>query len=222
VSLLIRDVGRRRVSEEMLHAAFGLSQTHGPPRDLFLSGLEAFKRQHGLPEGQTALARCLSMHGAVWWRAHRERSASLEEEDAPNADDETKWTSAAVVRYLESVVRHGMHFARRGRWFRMLCEATLRWEPVERNSAMPLLKLADGQIIHVGRLASRCRLPVPVNAGRPPSRRRACFDAATYTRLRVLTTELRRLVSEERQVQVCLRPGVILTNGTLEKLLFWI
>jgi hypothetical protein len=44
----------------------------------------------------------------------------------------------------------------------------------------------------------------------------------TYDRLRVLTTELRRLLSENRSVELSLRPTVILRNEELKKALQWV
>jgi hypothetical protein len=52
--------------------------------------------------------------------------------------------------------------------------------------------------------------------------RKRCFDAATYARLRVLTTEIKRLVSEGRRVRLSPRPGVVFDEQTLGRLLFWV
>ena len=52
--------------------------------------------------------------------------------------------------------------------------------------------------------------------------RLACFDPATYDRLRVLTTELKRLVAEERDVALRLGPGLVLDRARLARRLAWV
>ncbi|MHC4818298.1 MAG: hypothetical protein ACYTF8_09610, partial [Planctomycetota bacterium] len=62
---------------------------------------------------------------------------------------------------------------------------------------------------------------------RPCSRRGTlarlrCFDAATYDRLRVLTTELRRVVAEDRIVELRLGPRQRLDRQALARRLYWV
>ena len=52
--------------------------------------------------------------------------------------------------------------------------------------------------------------------------RQKIFDLTTYERLRVVTTELRRLVSEGRKVEIRLSPNAILSNRQLAKMLPWV
>ena len=66
------------------------------------------------------------------------------------------------------------------------------------------------------------KLPVPPGQGRGFAERQYSFDLFTYDRLRVVTTELRRLVSEGRPVELCLGPSVILGNHRVEKALRWV
>jgi hypothetical protein len=64
----------------------------------------------------------------------------------------------------------------------------------------------------------------PVSAGyarRIPERQKT-FNVTRYERLRIVTTELRRLVGEGRKIQLRLNPTSILSGRQLAKLLPWV
>jgi hypothetical protein len=48
------------------------------------------------------------------------------------------------------------------------------------------------------------------------------IDLITYDRMRVVTTELRRILSENRDLELCLRPKVTLGRQDLIKALRWV
>jgi hypothetical protein len=48
------------------------------------------------------------------------------------------------------------------------------------------------------------------------------IDLITYDRMRVVTTELRRILSEGRDMELCLRPEVTLGPQELIKALRWV
>jgi hypothetical protein len=56
----------------------------------------------------------------------------------------------------------------------------------------------------------------------PPAERRAAFDVATFDRLRVLTTELRRLAAEAPTVELRLGPQARLSRRRLQAVLRWV
>ncbi len=63
---------------------------------------------------------------------------------------------------------------------------------------------------------------VPPGYMRKFHERQQNFDVTTYDRLRVVTTELRRLLFEGRDVELRVRPAVSLRNEHLERLLRWV
>jgi hypothetical protein len=65
-------------------------------------------------------------------------------------------------------------------------------------------------------------MPLPPRFDRSFPARQKHLSLMTYDRLRVLTTELRRLLSENRSVELSLRPTVILRNEELKKALQWV
>jgi hypothetical protein len=52
--------------------------------------------------------------------------------------------------------------------------------------------------------------------------RQKIFDLTTYERLRVVTTELRRLVATGRNLEIRLRPNATLSRRQLARILPWV
>jgi hypothetical protein len=63
---------------------------------------------------------------------------------------------------------------------------------------------------------------VPAGWERAYRDRQRDFDLGVFDRLRVLTTELRRLVTGRRWVKVRLAPGITLDRAALRKVLAWV
>jgi hypothetical protein len=173
--------------------------------------------------------------GARLWRAHllrrderrAERRAQRRAGGEPEPQREREWkleNPEQVVRRLEGTVLHFAHRLRRGRWLLRLAESTLRWRPSTRSADGParLLHFERGRLEREEDVGADGALPVPAGADRSRAERRTDFDAATYDRLRVLTTELRRLVLAEADVVLCLGPRLLLDRTALARRLFWV
>lgn len=222
VRCLARDPGDVEWAEETICMHFGLPPAAVLPLAVFNEGLAGFQQRTSLAGNKKDIARRLMILGAEWWRLARERAPDEGPEDGPDAGEKRVWSPDDVARFLESVVRRGAFYLRRGRWFRLLCEATLRWNLPGGGDATATLALQGRRIAFAGPTDFPGHLPPPANHRWTPRQRQACFDGSTYTRFRVLTTELRRLVSEDRRIHLCLRPGVVLDKAALARLLFWI
>jgi DNA polymerase III subunit epsilon len=98
-----------------------------------------------------------------------------------------------VAELLVEIVVRSSHLVRRAHWHRLLSEATLVWR---------------------GREGDRRTLS---NRGRGKS-----IDVAAYDRLTVLTREIRRLVSEKREVALQITPDHRLGAAGLARVLRWI
>ena len=133
--------------------------------------------------------------------------------------DDKAWSAAAVVALLDGIVRRGSQLVRRGRWLEILANATLCWEALGQDASdVHTLCIRLGRI-HAApaEAVSNKAAPLP-----PPSRtacRPAFTSAATYDRLRVLTTELRRLIGEGRRVRILPACGGCIENNGLARLL---
>ncbi|MCP4217854.1 MAG: GIY-YIG nuclease family protein [bacterium] len=168
--------------------------------------------------------------------AKAEAEAKAEVETVPIAGDEElmeekvereewQWTPEAVAKNIEWLFRHGAFLVRRARWFCILGESTLAWTTGETaGGKRRFLVFRGGEAVHRGHLEEKKTPPVPPGFGRPMQVRKQYFDVTTYDRMRVLTTELRRLVSapEDRGLQLRLRPGVIPGKKELLKAFQWI
>ncbi len=122
---------------------------------------------------------------------------------------------------LDGIVRRGSQLVRRGRWLEILASATLRWEAAGQDTrAEHALCIRHGRIHAVPCGAvSRGGTPPPPPAASRAACRHVFTAAATYDRLRVLTTELRRLIGEGRRVYLLPAVGGPLDNRALARLL---
>ncbi|MHC4957730.1 MAG: GIY-YIG nuclease family protein [Planctomycetota bacterium] len=121
----------------------------------------------------------------------------FEPPEEPEQDPPPAERAAALI---EEAVRRAAHLLRRARWLTRLSESTLEWSSHR-------LTVGRGRIGGTPDFA-RARL--------------ACFDPATYDRLRVLTTELKRLVAEERDLALQLGPRLVLDRERLARRLAWV
>lgn len=154
---------------------------------------------------------------------------------AAESGEEPVWDADRLARWLARMTRHAVHTLRRGAWLCQLSESSIAWHLPEsgpgrsrgsRRDAEPaparvrFLRLERGVIVDRGDLPAGRLPPAP---GRPHLRERlACFDRATYDRLRVLTTELRRLIRESPRVCVRLGERRILDRASLARTLAWV
>ena len=112
---------------------------------------------------------------------------------------------------------------RRARWLCQLSDSTLTWEVRGSNGAEKhVLVFAAGGGSCSARLPVREKPPLPPGyANRLPERQKH-FDITTYERLRVVTTELRRLIADGRSIAIRIKPHAVLTHRQLARLLPWV
>lgn len=205
-------------------AILQLSENLLPPAAVLAEGLRRFSSRHASAlAGRTPL-RAVTSLGAKLWRDRRaEATSGLAEEDGPEdahapAETDNEWTPPYVQRAIESTICHAARMLRRARWFRMLSESDLSWEPREAGRSRHRAQIRQGRLV---------RLP----DGPPPAlaepilpiaQRGRRFDLATYDRLRVITTEIRRLIAEGRDARVRLIPRGDLDAPQLRQLLRWL
>jgi DNA polymerase-3 subunit epsilon len=217
--------------EEIADTLLGISSEYVPERDCLREGVEIFRQRHQGVLQQGDPIRILTGLGARLWREHLERleleantEADVDATEAPKTEDDRQvWTPDDVAHLIESVMRRAAHLIRRSRWFCMLSEASLAWaSAAAEDHDKILLSLKKGVVVQRGKLGVGEKTPVPVGYTTPTDLRRQSIDLMTYDRLRVLTTELRRLVAEGRDVELRLRPTAKLGNPELEKVLRWV
>ena len=213
----------------------GLAPEYAPEPACLKDGLEIFRENHhDLLKNQSPL-RFLTGRGATLWRLRldaADRADADEKDPAANQNDETQsddtdekrvWTPESVARSIGHMVMHSAHLIRRARWFCLLSESTLAWESTEQpDQLINLIILDGGAVIQRSSLKPADEIPAPPRSDRPFHRRQTHLSLITYDRLRVLTTELRRLTSENRRVALRLGSTVSLGNEALKRALRWV
>jgi hypothetical protein len=149
------------------------------------------------------------------------------EEELDEAVEETeeapRWTSEAVVRSIEHAIMHGALLIRRARWLCLLSESSLAWEVCNAGSQRKnVLLFKNGAVDSRQELSAEKATPLSAGSAKRIPERQKIFDLTTYERLRVVTTEMRRLVGEGRKIELRVRPTAILSGRQLAKLLPWV
>lgn len=186
-------------SKEVVTKAFGWSPEELPD-DVLVEGLAQFEaRNPGAFESPAAFKAA----GIRRWNTQ----ARKEDGETREPGDES-WDAARVLRNLEDTLVYFALELRRGRWLRRLANAAISFD----DGAQRTLVLRGGRVRsrHDGE-----RLD-DVNPLAPE------FDIATYDRLRVLATELRRIAAEGRPVRIRFAGGRPLSTDAVARMFPWV
>jgi DNA polymerase-3 subunit epsilon len=224
-----------RFDAGMGYAVLAQPAAYAPDVDCLRLGFDMFRRQHGPCAADQSPLRFLTALGARLWQerlaaatlaeALAEGPGSTEEADAPRdgSEDEFIWTPEAVNRSIERAVMHNAHLMRRARWFCLLSESTLAWEAAGGPQADKIMVVFEnGRVNHRGELSMDEEPMTPAGFAKPFHERQKDMDLNTYDRLRVVTTEVRRIISEGRDIELRLKPEVTLKRQQLTKVLRWV
>ena len=191
----------------------------GPDAVTFKTGYAGFCAMH--PELSRhdlgAHERLLRLGTRLWREGRRDHDVDADEE----ARRITTWTPELVQRSLEWLALRGALARRRAIWLTRLVEASVLWtEPG--TAAARLLVIEDGEIVVNAEMAAGATPPIPPGYSRSVAARREAFTLAAFDRLRVLTTELKRLLAAG--APVALRLGVTppLNESRLASALWWL
>jgi DNA polymerase-3 subunit epsilon len=199
--------GRR----ERLARALAMPAALGPEPEVFAAGCELFAARHGLKRRDHAALMTLSKRLATL-----QRRGELEEGE-PREDN--TWDPERVARHLERVVLAAGQLVRRARWLCLLSQATVAWQEPD-HPLRRMLVVHRAAIVERAYLAPDSPAPIPPDSHLGLRERQAIFDIAAYDRLRVLSTELKRLGAEGCDVDVRLGERVLLSGERLDRLLW--
>jgi DNA polymerase-3 subunit epsilon len=219
--------------EHLAPQLLGMSVDYSPAGDCLTAGLEMFRsrfdhflRRQGVWRGLVSIGRL------AWKERMDERMLPDDPEEASDdnsggrvSDEDSGfvWSPEAVARVVASRLRNGAHLLRRARWLTMLTESSVAWRDSEAPSEKrQVLMFRHGRLIERLYVKKTGDPPVPPEHALPLDRRKVHLDLAVYDGLRVLTTELRRLVAENRRPVVRLNPRIVLGPDQLRVLLKWI
>jgi hypothetical protein len=190
-----------------------------PPAAVFDAGLAALRATHGELAAGLDPRRILRLGTRLWSEGRRLRR---EDDDEGESGERTDvWTPALVASGLEWLGLQGALAARRARWLARIVESTLVWSEPKVEGAR-LLVIEVGDIARRSSVEPRSDPPVPAGFARSHAERQGGFTVARLDRLRVLTTELKRLVSENHAVAVRLGPRPPLSGERLARVLAWL
>jgi DNA polymerase-3 subunit epsilon len=218
-----------------VRALLDLPVSYAPQPDCMRQGLKIFIKNYGDCLTQQSALRFLTALGAKLWReqmnaaALADKTAEKKNENGEAESEQTKsigehvWTPEEVAHAIEKMIRHSAHLIRRARWLCLLSESALSWSTADhRDNYKLLLVFKNGSIVEQGKLRAEKKPPSPPGCGRSFRTRQMSMNLITYDRLRVLTTELRRLVSEARIIELRLSPKVTLTRQEVMRALRWV
>lgn len=194
------------------HGRYALEET------TFDSGLARFRSAHTEMSrsdlGETAK---LLRVGTRLWREGR-RDADFDDD---SAETSRAWTPASVQVALEWLVLRAALARRRAKWLTRLVDAAVVWSEPGSATAR-LLTIEEGGIASVGDTSLDLPLPVPPGHRRSSIARHQALDPARFDRLRILITELKRLVAVGAPVAVRLGAASALSGARLASALAWV
>jgi DNA polymerase III subunit epsilon len=186
-------------------------------------------------ESRTPL-RVVTAVGAKLWRERLntitaiEPEADLQSEGVDDSEPATEaaggegdWSPEKITATIEGMIMHSAHLIRRGRWYCLLSESSLAWAADKNPQQLEHLVVFEHGCVHrrsvlqVGQT-----VPAPPGLGRSWMNRRNDFDLAAYDRMRVVTTELRRIGGKGRKIQLRLGRKATLSASDLQKALRWV
>ena len=219
-----------RLIESLLH----IPPEYAPDKGCFKQGLAAFKDNFLQDTSQAVHWAHIMKWGTQFWeeklaeRQQARQKDSRRDEDTVLGDEEREdreegWNPERVFRALKRQVRMGSFQMRRARWFCRLSESILTWTDAnDKRNKKHMILIENGVPIFGKSSLHPDGTFFPAGHKKTLLNRQKNFDIAAYDRMRIVTTEMRRIVQEGRDVELCFHPGIILRNAELEKILPWV
>jgi len=217
------------------YVILGVPQTVAPEPDCLVEGLALFRRNQRTRLARHSALGIISGLGRELWQERLEAIKCAEFQTGADGDDagpvdqsqepeaSPSWTPEKVARGIEKFAMRAALLIRRARWLCLLSESTLAWEAKNSGGHQKnILRFENGTVAGRQELPGTAEVPLPAGYAIRMANRRRIFDLPTYERLRVVTTELRRLVADGRKVEVRLKPNATLNRKQLARVLPWV
>ncbi len=198
-------------------AALGRPSVLDVDPDVLHAGFARFAAT--LPPGPLDLAAAARWGAALWREQLALGRVPPSDDDEPAPAEEPPWDADDVHERLTEVVLVLAHALRRARWLCALGEASVAF--VDGGVGRRLV-LERAAIVERGDHDPRAELPVPPGWRRRADERRTAFDVGAFDRLRVLTTELRRVADAGAPIAVRFGPHRRLSGDRLRRVLAWV
>jgi DNA polymerase-3 subunit epsilon len=201
------------------------SGSRGPDDRTFSAGYERLCAAH--PElsrvDLSPHAKLLQLGTRLWQEGRRDRDVEEDAGDDANGTRRrvTVWTPELVQVSLEWLALRAALARRRAIWLTRLFDASVMWrEPAD--SCARLLVIENSEVVMSGAADAHATPPIPPGYRRPAAARREAFTLASFDRLRVFTTELKRLIAAGAPVTLRLGVGPALDASRLASALWWV
>jgi hypothetical protein len=194
----------------------------GPDDGTFAAGYNRLCATHVelSPVDLSAHAKLLRLGARLWRQGRRDRD--VDEDDANETRrGATVWTPELVQVSLEWVALRAALARRRALWLTRLADASVVWREPGDNCAR-LLVIENGEVVFSAAVDASVLPPIPPGYRRPVAARREAFTLASFDRLRVLTTELKRLIAADAPVALRVDVGPALEGARLASALWWV
>jgi DNA polymerase III subunit epsilon len=168
----------------------------------------------------SAHTKLLRLGTRLWREGRRDRDVD-EDEAHETRRALTVWTREFVQVSLEWLALRAALARRRAIWLTRLFDSSVVWrEPVD--SCARLIVIENSEVVLSGAVDAHATPPIPPGYRRPVAARREAFTLASFDRLRVLTTELKRLIAAGAPVALRLGVGPALDESRLASALWWV
>ena len=161
--------------------------------------------------------RLLTLGTRLWKEGRRDHDAEDDEETRRI----TTWTPELVHLSLEWLALRAALARRRAIWLTRLIDASVVWTEPDTAGAR-LLVIENGDVAVNASIEPDATPPIPPGCARPVAARREAFTLARFDRLRVLTTELKRLVTAGAPVALRLGVAPPVAGARLASVLWWV
>jgi hypothetical protein len=161
--------------------------------------------------------RLLRIGTRLWREGRRDHDVDEDEE----ARGITIWTPELVQRSLEWLALRAALASRRASWLTRLVDASVIWTEPGTDGAR-LIVIESGEVVANADIDADATPPIPPGHARSVAARRLTFNLARFDRVRVLSTELKRLVAAGAPVALRLGVAPPLADARLASVLWWV
>jgi DNA polymerase-3 subunit epsilon len=210
-------------------AALGTSEAWAPDPGVFAAGFSQFFQKHlaaSAAAGSLVTPRRRALDCAKGLLLSKLAGKPEEEPDLtePELLPIEFWDPERIVRHLERTLAQAYQLLRRARWLYILHDSDVMYREPE-SARTRVLLVGGGNLLQASDLEATSRLPtfrVPLalqtHSEGSTSAATAAFDRSKYDRLRVLTTELKRIRRDGGDVIVLAARGRRLTGAVLDSI----
>jgi DNA polymerase-3 subunit epsilon len=198
------------------------SGSRGPDDGTFAAGYDRLCATH--PElsrvDLSDSAKLLRLGTRLWREGRRDRDVD-DDDTNDTRRGVTVWTPEVVQVSLEWLALRAALARRRAIWLTRLVDSSVVWREPDGQCAR-LMVIENGEVVLREAVDAHATPRIPPGYRRPVAARREAFTLASFDRLRVLTTELKRLIAAGAPVALRLGVGPALDESRLASALWWV